>query len=416
MIMITKRIGNLLTVERAGLLVVAAAPGIQRLAFVFIMSALVPVASVGLVMADLGVASFLSLLAGGTLSAQVMALWAALPDPASRRRVGAQLLAWQASAIVVVAPLTWLLWTAGLIESPGSVFLFFLGFSIWQTERSKLLCDRRVVALLAIECCLTSLAAVSALLGERYALAAYGGAMLVTGLAVMLTSRLGIGGVDGIEGAEGLNHRETAMLAMNGIVSTGRDLLMVPAIRWVAGSATAGLAAQVLTAMTALLLLPRTLSYHYMPSLSRQMRGGLDDGESVLDKYRHSMTLTLSGIGAALAAGVFAAWSSGVAAPKLLVIALAGATLIAGQASLVSASVLMVRQSVRPIMMSALWTTLVWALVVLALGVSGPSGLWSAQLLLLVAVVLSMLRAFYLRGRADASVDTSSQVLAQDNS
>ncbi|HEY5805579.1 MAG TPA: hypothetical protein VIT90_18020 [Lysobacter sp.] len=410
-----KRALGLLSVRRAGLLVITAAPGLQRLAFMAILSARLPVESVGLVMADLGIAAFLSLLAGGALSTQVMASWAGMSDAASRRRVSNQMLVWQAAALAIVAPLTALLWKAGLVAAPVPVFLFFLGFSIWQTERAKLLCDRRLVPLLVVEVCLTAMAAASALVSATTALAAYGAAMLMAGVAVMVFGRQLTGMQEKTEAAKGLNHRETAMLAANSMVSTGRDLLMVPAIRWVAGNATAGLAAQVLTTMSALLLLPRALSYHYMPGLSRQA-GSASGIAGVLADYQRSMSLVLAGISVALLVGVGVAWSAGVHASQLLVIGLAGASLVAGQASLVSASVLMVRQSVAPILTSALWTTLVWALAVLALAGGRSNGQWLAEALLLLAVVLSLGRALYLRRRADRAVDPHHDALTQGRS
>ncbi|HEY5852210.1 MAG TPA: hypothetical protein VIT62_15790 [Lysobacter sp.] len=393
---------------------ITAAPGLQRLAFMAILSVRLPVESVGLVMADLGVAAFLSLLAGGALSTQVMASWAGMADAVSRRRVCHQMLAWQAVSMAFVAPLTALLWKAGLVAAPVPVFLFYLGFSIWQTERAKLLCDRRLALLLVVEVCLTTVAAASALAGSATALASYAVAMLVAGVAVMAFGRIPPG-LPGAEVAEGLNHRETAMLAANSLVSTGRDLLMVPAIRWVAGNASAGLAAQVLTTMAALLLLPRALSYHYMPGLSRQA-GSASGIAGVLADYQRAMSRVLAGISVVLLLGVGAAWSSGVAPAQLLIIALAGVSLIAGQAGLVSASVLMVRQTVAPILASAIWTTLVWALAVLALAAGRPGGHRPAEALLLLAVVLSLARALYLRGRAGRAVNTINNELIQGRS
>jgi hypothetical protein len=167
--------------------------------------------------------------------------------------------------------------------------------------------------------------------------------------------------------------------------------------------------------MAALLLLPRALSYHYMPGLSRQA-GSVAGIAGVFAHYQRAMSRVLAGISVALLLGVGAAWSFGVAPAQLLIIALAGASLIAGQAGLVSASVLMVRQTVAPILASAIWTTLVWALAVLALAAGGPGGHWPAEALLLLAVVLSLARALYLRGRAGRAINTTNNELIQGRS
>lgn len=401
--MILSAFGRVVSLERFGLLLVTAAPGVQRLAFIAAISALLPIQAVGLVSADLGIASFLSLLAGGALSNQVMALWAGNPQGGSRERLRRQMLVWQLAVAVGVLPLLWLLRVFGVASSPLAVFAFFAGFSVWQTERAKLLCDRRLTVLMVAEVCLTLAVVAGAVVDAKMALASYGLAMLAVGSIVSLTANrpmLAVG--TGLEKVSGrLSYQETGMLALNGVVSTGRDTLMVPAIRWIGGDGLAGLAAQVLTSMAAFLLVPRALTYHYMPMLSKQAFG-VASGPTQ-EAFQRSMSMALGGMTSVLAVGICVAGWLGQDTGQLLVLGLAGGSLIAGQAGMVPVSVLMVRHTVAPIMYSAILTSLVWMVVVLALGKAELPGQTGAVILLLFSVALSLARALYLRMRAGES-------------
>lgn len=94
------------SVDRIMLLAVTAAPGVQRLVFIWAISIAYTQAEVGSAAADLGVASFLALLAGGAVSGQIMALWARYPDQKSRNVLVRQSAYWQLGALLLAAVAT----------------------------------------------------------------------------------------------------------------------------------------------------------------------------------------------------------------------------------------------------------------------------------------------------------------------
>lgn len=406
------------SVDRIMLLAVTAAPGVQRLVFIWAISIAYTQAEVGSAAADLGVASFLALLAGGAVSGQIMALWARYPDQKSRNVLVRQSAYWQLGALLLAAVATWALKGLDLIESATSVMLFFAGFSVWQVERTKMLSDRRLRSLAWLEAVLASLMVLGALWpsSAQLALAFYGLSLLSTGGAAIIVSKqahrvetrsLGDASCE-------LGYRATGTLAVNGMVSTGREQLTIPAIKLIADASLAGVVAQVSTVIAALLLLPRSLSNHYVPSLSRAAGLG-EAAESIMKSYRRSMSRALLAISGAFISAIFVLLIAGVFVEHLPIALLAGLSLIAGQVALLPSTVLTVRQAVAPILASSCVATVAWVTVVAALGAIDIPAKNSVMLLLGISTVVALVRALYLRRVVAGRIGSTAHEIAGDN-
>ena len=387
------------SVGKALVVAVTAAPGVHRLVFITVLSAIWSAAEVGLAAADLGIASFLAILSGGAVSGQVMAKWARYPGSRFRTVLAFQGFWWQLGALPIAGMVAWVLHRSGLVDSLTSTLLFFLGFSIWQIERTKLLSDRRIILLAGVEVVLLLVVSFAVMLAgsASSAVGIYGATLLLAGVTVAPVAMRTPRGCEhyGRESCEGLGYRDTATLAANGVVSSGREQLTVPAIKLVADSSMAGLVAQVSVMVASVLLLPRALANHYVPELSRNV-GGRDTATEILSRYRRAMHAVLIGITAAFLGGIALCWAFGIARPLLPLAALVGFMMIFGQASLLPSTVLTVQQRVAPILMSALTVTSGWAVVVAALAFSDVSAWLAAVLMLGFSLFAAAARASYL--------------------
>ncbi|MDR7098303.1 hypothetical protein J2X04_000650 [Lysobacter niabensis] len=378
------------------LLVVTAAPGVQRLAFISALSFMLATTDVGIAAADIGIASFLALLAGGAASGQLMAIWARFPDPAIRREMTRNALVWQLCIVPVAVVAALAMDAFGLVGSVGAVIAFFAGFSLWQVERTKLLSDRKLLLLGVFEMLLIVVVASFAFLcSASAAVISYGVALLAAGAVALLVSWSADRGGGGRPEGGGMTYRETAMLAANGVVSTGREQLTTPAVLLISGGAMAGVVAQVSSVVAALLLLPRALANNYVPELSRHADSPARTGE-ILVRYRQAMRYGIMGISGALLILVFCAWCAGTQGTTLVIALLAGLSLIAGQLALLPSTVLTVRRATAPILMTALYVTVAWLAVVGVLFLVELRGALSVALLLIFTTVAVLLRGVIL--------------------
>lgn len=394
--MTTRRLLSLY--KRGPLLFVTAAPGIQRLGFIALLSLKFNNATVGIVAGDIGISAFLALIAGGTVSGQVLALWQRSTRDSQQARLLLNCTYWLIMCILLLIPAIYLLHEHGAIAFPLGSALFFIGFSLWQFCRTIFIAEKKIVHTALMEILTFGLLGITIALFSTNAnscLVWYGSILVFTGTASLITisaprrSSLLASRHETIKGSELKNF---ALLAANGIISSGRDHLTVPAVRFLADDTAAGIVAQATSVVSSLLLIPRALVNHHLPALSQRSSITFAD----IKLYRGQMRLALALLALLHIATTLAILITSNDKALPLMALLAGLALLSNQLSLFASSILTVQQKITQIAFSAFWSTTIWSCGIFAIAALNQNSTISLTIFFVISISLGIGRAIYL--------------------
>lgn len=391
--------------RRAGLLFVTAAPGIQRLGFIAALSGYFDSATVGIVAGDIGICSFLALFAGGAVSGQALALWQQDSRESTQTRLLLNCLYWLSLSFAILIPLIYLLYARNVVAFPLASALFLVGLSTWQFCRTVFIAEQRVFLTSIVELITLILLGLSIAIPSQspHSLFLYYGITLA--LAGLIS--VAIIGIPKLRTASNSNPTPTQasgfksffLLAINGIISTGRDHLTVPAVGFLADNSTAGIVAQTTSIISALLLIPRALVNHHLPILSK----GLATDTACHRPFRNQMTWTLALLAALhTTISLILIISNSIASPFIAL--LAGLALLSNQLSLFASAILTMTQKISPIASSAFASTTLWGLGILVIHVLHADPPKSIYLLFSLSIALGIARAIFLEKAANRTL------------
>ncbi|WP_427913590.1 hypothetical protein ACPWT1_01050 [Ramlibacter sp. MMS24-I3-19] len=202
----------------------------QRLLLVLVGARIYGNLEFGVVASDLGIATLCTCLTGGALSLDILASW----QGKTRRDIAAYngfAAIWLAGAFILVGVAMVLLSVVGAISDPAAASGFFIGSSLWQAQRSKMIAERLYGSLASIECAIALGTASGLFVAGHFATALVYHSFLLAAASLFTFVR----SHERFSKPRESRGSELIHLAFNGIVSSGRDALLVPASLFIAG-------------------------------------------------------------------------------------------------------------------------------------------------------------------------------------
>lgn len=383
--------------RRAGLLFVTAAPGIQRLGFIAALSVYFDNATVGIVAGDIGICSFLTLFAGGAVSGQALALWQRNSCESNQMRLLLSCLYWLSFSFALLIPLIYLLYARDAIAFPLASALFLVGLSTWQFCRTVFIAEQRIVLTSTVE--LITLILLGAIVaipsqGPDSLFFWYGLILAFAGFVSMIiigTPKLRLLSSGYLIAEQASNFKSFMLLAINGIISTGRDHLTVPAVGLLADNSAAGIVAQTISVISALLLIPRALVNHHLPILTKSPTIGTAGHRPF--RTQMAWTLSLLAVFHTTISSILMIYSS---SNSPLVALLAGLALLSNQLSLFASAILTMTQKIGPIASSAFISTTLWCFGIFVIHELQADPPVSIYIFFSLSISLGIARATYL--------------------